>query len=150
MNLSEHFTLAEMTKSQTAERLGISNDPDEEALVNLTLVCESILEPVRKHFDIPFAPSSAYRCPELNKEIGSSDTSQHISGQAVDFEVPGVPNMELAEWVMENIDYDQLILEFYKEGQPNSGWVHCSYCTEGNRNDAKRFDGTNWIALGDN
>ena len=137
-----------MTKSQTAERLGISNEPDEEALDNLALVCENILEPVREHYGIPFSPSSAYRCPELNREIGSSDTSQHISGQAVDFEVPGVPNMELAEWIMDNLDYDQLILEFYKEGQPNSGWVHCSFCHDENRKDAKRFDGSNWITLG--
>jgi|TARA_R110000765_G_scaffold301385_1_gene395825 zinc D-Ala-D-Ala carboxypeptidase len=150
VNLSEHFTLGEMTKSQTALRLGIDNDPDEDAVENLTLVCESILEPVREYYDIPFSPSSAYRCPELNRNVGSANTSQHISGEAIDFEIPGVPNMGLAQWIMDNLDYDQLILEFYKEGEPNSGWVHCSYCGEGNRNDAKRFDGTQWVPLGEN
>lgn len=149
MSISEHFSLAELTKSQTAERLNILNEPDAEAYDNLILICENILEPVRNHYGVPFTPSSAFRCPELNREIGSSDTSQHISGQAVDFEVPGIANMDLAEWIMENLDYDQLILEFYKEGQPNSGWVHCSYCNSDNRKDAKRFDGTNWLTLGD-
>tara|TARA_R110000824_G_scaffold288089_3_gene476093 strand:- start:255 stop:704 length:450 start_codon:yes stop_codon:yes gene_type:complete len=149
VSISEHFSLAELTKSQTAERLNILNEPDAESFENLVLLCENILEPVRNHYGVPFTPSSAYRCPELNREIGSSDTSQHISGHAVDFEVPGIANMELAEWIMANLDYDQLILEFYKEGQPNSGWIHCSYCDGDNRKDAKRFDGDNWLTLGD-
>ena len=126
MKLSDHFSLSELTKSSTAERQGIANDPSEAEIENLILVCDNILEPVRNHYGIPFIPNSGFRCLELNRAIGSSDKSQHTMGKAVDFEVPGISNKDVALWVQENCDYDQLILEFYKEGQPSSGWVHCS------------------------
>ena len=147
MKLSEHFSLWELTKSQVADRKRIKNEPDKESIQNLKVICTSILEPVRRHYGKPIAPSSGYRCLALNRELGSSDRSQHTSGQAVDFEVPGVANMDPARWIMDNLLYDQLILEFYKEGQPNSGWVHCSYVGQGNRKQAKRFDGRSWEAL---
>jgi len=149
MNLSEHFTLTELVKSQTADRLGINNTPSGDAVECLIVVCEKILEPVRDNYGVPFTPSSGFRCPELNEAIGSSNTSQHISGEAVDFEVPGIPNMGLAHWIMNNLDYDQMLLEFYRDNDPNSGWVHCSYCGDDNRNDAKRFDGKVWLPLGE-
>lgn len=148
MKLSENFSLDELTKSQTALRLGIDNTPHEEAIHNLQEVCDNILEPVRYEFEIPFSPSSGFRCLELNRAIGSSDNSQHVSGEAVDFEVPRFSNMEVAEWIIKNLHYDQLILEFYKEGVPNSGWIHCSYVTnKENRQQAKKFDGKNWMRL---
>ena len=147
MKLSEHFSLWELTKSQVADRKRIKNEPDKESIQNLKVICTSILEPVRRHYGKPIAPSSGYRCLALNRELGSSDRSQHTTGQAVDFEVPGVANMDLARWIMDNLLYDQLILEFYKEGQPNSGWVHCSYVGQGNRKQAKRIDGRSWEAL---
>ena len=147
MKLSEHFSLWELTKSQVADRKRIKNEPDKESIQNLKVICTSILEPVRRHYGKPIAPSSGYRCLALNRELGSSDRSQHTTGQAVDFEVPGVANRDLARWIMDNLLYDQLILEFYKEGQPNSGWVHCSYVGQGNRKQAKRFDGRSWEAL---
>ena len=147
MKLSEHFSLWELTKSQVADRKRIKNEPDKESIQNLKVICTSILEPVRRHYGKPIAPSSGYRCLALNRELGSSDRSQHTTGQAVDFEVPGVANMDLARWIMDNLLYDQLILEFYKEGQPNSGWVHCSDVGQGNRKQAKRFDGRSWEAL---
>lgn len=147
MKLSEHFALWELTKSQVADRNNIKNLPDEESTQNLGSTCEEILEPVRRHYGKPIAPSSGYRCLELNRVLGSSDRSQHTTGQAVDFEVPGVANMDLARWIMDNVDYDQLILEFYKEGQPNSGWVHCSYVGQANRKQARRFDGRSWEPL---
>jgi hypothetical protein len=147
MKLSEHFSLWELTKSQVADRKRIKNEPDKESIQNLKVICTSILEPVRRHYEIPITPSSGYRCLALNRELGSSDRSQHTTGQAVDFEVPGVANMDLARWIMDNLLYDQLILEFYKEGQPNSGWVHCSYVGQANRKQAKRFDGRSWEAL---
>ncbi len=135
--LSEHFTLEELSKSQTAERQGIDNLPrlPEDALIveNLTRVCARILEPVRAHYGIPFSPSSGYRSLALNRAIGSRDTSQHVKGEAVDFEVPGIANPDLAAWIDDNLDYDQLILEFYRPGQPNSGWVHCSVTAGSNR-----------------
>jgi zinc D-Ala-D-Ala carboxypeptidase len=148
MKLSEHFSLSELTKSSTAERKGISNEPDEEAIENLILVCDQILEPVRNHYGKPFVPNSGFRCLELNRAIGSSDKSQHVTGQAVDFEVPGEDNKDVALWVVENCTFDQLILEFYKEGEPTSGWVHCSYVIEReNRKSARVFDGKNWTSL---
>jgi zinc D-Ala-D-Ala carboxypeptidase len=107
-----------------------------------------ILEPVRNHYDTPFVPNSGFRCLELNRAIGSSDTSQHTTGEAVDFEVPGVPNKDLALWVKDNCKFDQLILEFYKDDDPASGWVHCSYVIDGdNRHSARIFDGKTWSDL---
>lgn len=148
MQLSDHFTLSELTKSSTAERLGIANEPGSTEVENLIMVCDQILEPVRNHYGIAFAPNSGFRCLELNRAIGSSDKSQHVTGQAVDFEVPGMDNKDVALWVVDNCQFDQLILEFYKEGEPSSGWVHCSYTIDGdNRKSARVFDGKNWSAL---
>ena len=148
MQLSDHFTLSELTKSSTAERRGIDNEPGSTEIENLITVCDQILEPVRGHYGIPFAPSSGFRGLELNRAIGSSDSSQHVKGEAVDFEVPGIANKEVALWVMENCEFDQLILEFYKEGIPDSGWVHCSYTLEkDNRKSARVFDGKTWTDL---
>ena len=112
MQISDHFTLSELTKSSTAERLGIANEPGSMEVENLIMVCDQILEPVRNHYGIPFAPNSGFRCLELNRAIGSSGNSQHVKGEAVDFEVPGIANKEVALWVMENCEFDQLILEF--------------------------------------
>ena len=123
MNLSEHFTLIELCKSQTAERLGIDNQPDAGIIDLLAGMCDSVLEPVRAHFGVPFSPSSAYRSEALNKVIGGSATSAHCAGLAVDIEVPGFSNLELAHWVVDNLVSDQVILECYT-GQPDSGWVH--------------------------
>jgi len=147
MKLSDHFSLWELTKSQTAIRNGIDNTPDEESIKNLKEVCAKILEPVRTHYGRPFTPSSGYRCLSLNQLLGSSDISQHITGEAVDFEVPGISNMALAQWIINELDYDQLILEFYKDPDPHSGWVHCSYAGTKNRNRARRYDGRTWSSL---
>jgi hypothetical protein len=146
-HLSPHFTLGELTKSVQALRLGIDNTPDEQALKNLCAICLNILEPVREHFGIPFTPSSGYRSPAVNEAIGSKPTSQHRLGQAADFEVPGIPNLKLAEWIRDNLEFDQLILEFHTSGDPNSGWVHCSYRSDGqNRKQCKTTqDGENFL-----
>jgi zinc D-Ala-D-Ala carboxypeptidase len=127
MKLSQHFTLAEATKSQTASRLSIDNTPDAETVERMRLVCENILEPVRTQFNLPVTVNSFYRSPRLNAEVGSKPNSQHVKGEAVDFEVPGIPNAEVAEWVRDNLTADQIILEFYTPGDPSSGWVHVSY-----------------------
>ena len=128
MNLSEHFTLRELTRSQTAERLRIKNEPNSDQMLALKVVCENILEPVRRHYGIPFSPSSGYRSKELNEWIGGSATSQHCAGEAVDFEVPGVSTPALAHWCRDNLlEWDQLICECWHPGKPDSGWVHCSY-----------------------
>ena len=127
MRLSPNFTLKELIKSQTAERKGINNNPNEDNIENLQRLCEHILQPVRDHYGKVVSVSSGFRSPELCVAIGSSTTSQHASGQAADFEIYGVSNKELADYIADNLDFDQLILEYWKPEEPNSGWVHCSY-----------------------
>ena len=133
MKLSENFSLVELTKSQTAERKGIDNTPSTEHQDNLKSLCTRILQPVRDHFNRVVSVSSGYRSEALCLAIGSKTTSQHAKGQAADFEIYELSNKELADYINENLEYDQLILEYWKEEDPNSGWVHCSYTSEGNR-----------------
>ena len=133
MKLTQNFSLNELTKSQTAERKGIDNTPSTEHQENLKSLCEMILQPIRDHFGQVVSVSSGYRSPELCVAIGSSTQSQHARGEACDFEIFGVSNKELADYIDENLDYDQLILEYWKESDPNSGWVHCSYTDGSNR-----------------
>ena len=127
MKLSNNFSLKELTASQTAERKGIDNTPSTEHQENLKSLCTHVLQPVRDHFGQVVSVSSGYRSPELCTAIGSKITSQPARGEACDFEIFGVSNKELADWIHYNIYYDQLILEYWKESDPNSGWVHCSY-----------------------
>ena len=133
MKLTENFSLLELTKSQTAERKGIDNTPSPEHQENLKSLCEMILQPVRDHFGQVVSVSSGYRSPELCTAIGSKITSQHAKGQAADFEIFGVSNKALADYIDSELHYDQLILEYWKESDPNSGWVHCSYSESNNR-----------------
>tara|TARA_Y100001963_G_scaffold76935_1_gene106681 strand:- start:8378 stop:8848 length:471 start_codon:yes stop_codon:yes gene_type:complete len=133
MKLSENFSLNEMTKSQTATRKGIDNTPSEEHKQNLKALCENILQPIRDHYKKPVRITSGYRSPDLCEAIGSSKSSQHAKGQAADFEITGVDNFDLAIWISKTLKFDQLISEFYVEGDEDSGWVHCSYKAEGNR-----------------
>ena len=127
MKLTENFTLKELTKSDTAIRKGISNEPNTDEIEKLKLLCETILQPVRDKFG-PVTVTSGYRSPELCQAIGSSVNSQHTKAEAVDFEVEGVDNADVAYWIKDNIpNWDQMILEFYTPGQPNSGWIHASY-----------------------
>ena len=138
MKLTENFSLLELTKSQTAERKGINNTPSPEHQRNLKSLCARILQPIRDHFGKVVSVSSGYRSQELCVAIGSKITSQHAKGQAADFEIYGLSNGELAEWIRENLDYDQLILEFWSPENPNSGWIHCSYSLERNRKEYLR------------
>ena len=126
MNLSRNFTLSELIKSDTAIRKGINNNPNAEQIEKLKLLCENILQPVRDHFG-RVKVTSGFRSVELCTAIGSSANSQHAKAEAADFECPGVDNAELADWIHKNLPYDQLILEFYTPGEPNSGWIHCSW-----------------------
>ena len=144
MILSQNFTLQELTYSDTAIRKGMDNIPNEEQIENLRLVCNNILEPVRVHFKAPVVVSSGYRSVAVCEAVGSSAKSQHTKGQAADFEIFGIPNKEVADWIVNNIDYDQCILEFWNENEPNSGWVHCSFSSAGNRRQylkAQKIDG---------
>ena len=148
MQLSEHFSLEEMTRSQTATRIGIKNVPSDEDVKNLTVLCNDILEPVRMNFGVPFSPSSGYRSPALSEAIGSSVKSQHCRGEAADIEFATVANLTLCWWIRTHLDFDQLILEFFTEGEPSSGWVHVS-CVGSNRSPKNRhqvltFDGSEY------
>ena len=132
VRLSKNFTLQEFTKSQTALRQGIDNTPDEQHLSNAKLLFEKIVQPVRDNFGVTVI-NSGYRGPKLNEAVGGSSKSQHCKGEAVDIECPGTANYEIAKWIQDSLDFDQLILEFYTPGIPDSGWVHVSYTKENNR-----------------
>ncbi len=144
MKLSENFSLSEYTKSQTASRKGIDNTPGDEHLEAAKALFENVAQPIRDHFG-PTVITSGYRSPELNEAIGGSATSQHSKGEAVDLEVMGTSTAEVCEWIADNLDFDQLILEFYTPGDTNSGWVHVSYKADGsNRKEcltASKVDG---------
>ena len=141
MKLTANITLDELTKSQTAERKGINNNPNPAQIENLKALAVNILQPVRSHYDKPLIISSGFRCAELCIEIGSSVNSQDVaddSASAADFEIPGVDNRALASWIRSELEFDQLILEFYRDNEPTSGWIHCSYSTNHNRNQSLR------------
>jgi hypothetical protein len=127
MKLTDNFYLHEFVKSELAVRKGIDNTPTLAVVENLTALCKNILQPIRTRCNKPITINSGYRSPNLNNAIGGSPTSQHMTGEAADFEIIGMDNKELAKWIIKHLDFDQLILEFYKDGDPNSGWVHCSY-----------------------
>ena len=127
MNLTANFSLSEMVKSETALRHDMDNTPGEAEIAALRLLCEKILQPVREHYGKGVKVNSGYRHPEVNAKVGGSKTSDHCKGQAADIEIPGIPNADLAIWIMDNLEYTQLILEFYTPGVPDSGWVHVSY-----------------------
>lgn len=143
--LSPSFSLAEFTKSQTAIRRGIANDPPPAHLAAMQLLCAKVLEPVRLHFGRPVKISSGYRSAALNKAIGGAASSQHSVGEAADFEIAGLANIDVAQWIMRTLRYDQLILECYTPGQPNSGWIHVSY-REPCRQQELTFDGKRYRA----
>ena len=144
MKLSGHFSLAELTKSQTATRKGIDNKPTLDHIENLTELCTHVLEPTRRNFGKPMVISSGYRSEELCEAIGSSKNSQHAKGEAADFEMFGVDNKELAKYIKNNLVFDQLILEFYNPDDPSSGWVHCSYSKEENRKQSLLYNGNDY------
>ena len=148
MKLTANITLDELCKSQVSERKGINNNPNPQQIENIKALAVNVLQPIRSHFDKPLIISSGFRCAESCIAIGSSVNSQHVADDgaaAADFEIPGVDNLDLAIWIKSNLDIDQGILEFYREGEPTSGWIHCSYAKEGNRNQwlkARREDGS--------
>ena len=127
MKLSKNFSLEELIRSSTAMKIGIDNIPNDEHLKNLQVVVDEIAQPLRDHFGKPVRINSGYRSPALNDAIGGSKKSQHSKGEALDLEIDGVSNLEVADWITDNCDYDQVILEFYNPAEgPNSGWVHAS------------------------
>ena len=131
MQLSEHFELAEFTRSSTAKRAGISNMPTDAHLENIKLLCEKILEPIRVHFSRSIILSSGYRSSALNRAVGGSSSSQHCSGEAADIDMDGtnVTNAQIFNYIKDNLEFDQLIWEFGTDSNPD--WVHVSYESNG-------------------
>jgi zinc D-Ala-D-Ala carboxypeptidase len=144
MQLSKNFKLIEFEKSMTATRLGIKNKAGSGEIKNLTDLCYGVLEPTRAKFDKPITITSGYRSEELCEAIGSKKTSQHTKGQSVDFEVAEVSNLEVALWISNNCDFDQLILEYWNDEEPNAGWIHVSFVEGSNRKQILTFDGKNY------
>ena len=149
--MSANFTLREFIKSDTASRRGIDNTPTEVHLENALALFENVVQPVRDRFG-PTILTSGYRSEALNAAIGGSPRSQHSKGEAVDLEVLGTSTAEVCEWIASNLNFDQLILEFYTPGDVNSGWVHVSYVKNGeNRNEtltASKVNGVTEYAYG--
>ena len=129
MKLTENFSLKEMTQSQTALKNNIDNEPNAEQIENLKQLCQTILQPIREDFQLPIKITSGFRSPELCEIIGSKSTSQHCANEcaAADFEIPGVDNKKVFKHIIENLPYDQIILEYYDESDINSGWIHVSW-----------------------
>ena len=140
MKLSKNLSLKEATKSNTATRLGIKNEPEQWEINNLRAIAENIFQPVRDHFGVPIGVSSGYRCKELNKAIGGSKYSQHMIGEALDIDADiygKVTNAEIFNYIKNNLEWDQMIWEFGDDGEPN--WVHVSYKEAGtNRKQLRR------------
>jgi hypothetical protein len=133
MKLSEHLSLSEVTRSESAKRKGISNMPTEAHIANFKLLAENIFEPIRNHFRCPIIISSGYRSKELNAAIGGSATSQHCSGEAIDIDMDGTPNgvtnRMVFDYIKDNLTWDQMIFEFGDKENPD--WVHVSYESSG-------------------
>ncbi len=131
--MTPHFSLNEFTKSDTAIRLGINNIPGTIARQNLETLCKEVLEPIRQYFNKPVRVTSGYRSRALNDAVGSKPSSDHVQGCAADIEITGIPNIDVATWIRDKLDYHQVILEFFRYDDPNAGWVHVSYRKNGNR-----------------
>ncbi len=142
MRLSKNFSLEELVKSDTAIRRGINNEPSQDLINNLQELVDNILQPLRDRMG-PIVISSGYRSPELNTAIGGSKTSDHCLGMAADIEVLGVDNKMTAEVIRDCFPFTQVILEFYKEGVPDSGWVHVSYDPQDLKKEVLRADKLN-------
>jgi zinc D-Ala-D-Ala carboxypeptidase len=129
MVISQHVTLGELIRSETAKRIGISNMPTQEHIENLKAICEHIFEPIRAEFRVPIYISSGYRSKDLNKAIKGSATSQHCKGEALDLDVDGhshdITNKQIFDFIVAKLPFDQVINEF------DYAWIHVSYKKNG-------------------
>lgn len=150
IRLTENFMLSEFVKSQTAKRKEINNSIDNPLiLARLYTLCTLIIQPARTALG-SITISSGYRSQLLNNAVGGSFNSQHVLGYAADLEANGVSNLQLAQWIAEHCEFDQLILECWdpEDDDPNSGWVHVSYVSKSfNRNTIKVFDGKSYKTI---
>lgn len=135
MNLSKNLTLFEMTRSEVAKRKGVSNQPTPEHIANMIVLAEKVFEPIREHFGVPIYVSSGYRSAALNKKIGGARNSQHMTGEAMDIDMDGhnsgVTNVQIFDYIRQNLVFDQLIFEYGNSTCPD--WIHVSYRSGGNQ-----------------
>jgi hypothetical protein len=140
MQLSKNLALAEVTRSETAKRKGISNMPTPEHIENFKLLAENVFQPIRDHFGVPIRISSGYRSAALNKAIGGAGktvngvyipASQHCKGEAIDIDMDGttITNKQVFDYIKDNLNFDQLIWEFGTNANPD--WVHVSFDSSG-------------------
>jgi hypothetical protein len=132
MQLSKNLSLSEMIRSESAKRNGINNMPTEEHTANMRKLAMNVFQPIREYFNVPIHISSGYRSSALNASIkGASKTSQHSTGEAIDIDMDGtsITNLEVFNWIKNNLIFDQLIFEFGNEKNPD--WVHVSYESSG-------------------
>jgi hypothetical protein len=159
--MTANFWESEVGKSNTAERRGINNTPPAEAMAKAKLLAEKCLQPIRDEFGA-FSPESWYRCEPLERVLTAKGFAQwvlknpafkgstawveyfsrksHPKGEAADFEIVGVDNLALFDWIKNNLEFDQLIIEGYRKGVRNSGWIHISYREGDNRQQAFGID----------
>ena len=131
MQLSKNLSLAEVMRSETAKRKGISNMPTPEHIENFKLLAENVFQPIREHFGVPIHISSGYRSKALNTAVGGSLSSQHCSGEAIDIDMDGtsVTNAQIFNYIKDILNFDQMIWEFGTDSNPD--WVHVSYESTG-------------------
>lgn len=134
--LTEHFALEEFTRNSR----NIPNDPSDDQIASLTYLAQNILEPIRAQFG-PVIITSGFRCPTLNKAVGGAASSQHTKGEASDIHIEGVANADLWHWIVDNLNFDQVIAEQLNENNGAAGWVHVSGISGNNRKDAISFLG---------
>ena len=137
MQLSTNLSLAEVTRSETAKRRGISNMPTPEHIENFKKLAANIFQPIREHFGKPILISSGYRSAELNKAIGGSLSSQHSSGEAIDIDMDGtdITNKQIFDYIKDNLNFDQTIAEYPENGHIE--WVHVPFAA--NRSQRKQI-----------
>jgi zinc D-Ala-D-Ala carboxypeptidase len=131
MQLSKNLALAEVMRSETAKRKGISNMPTPEHIENFKLLAENVFQPIRDHFGVPIILSSGYRSKALNTAVGGALSSQHCTGEAIDIDMDGttIKNADVFNFIKDNLNFDQLIWEFGTNDNPD--WVHVSYESTG-------------------
>jgi len=152
MQLSKNLSLAEVIRSETAKRKGISNMPTEAHIANFKLLAEKVFQPIREHFGVPIHISSGYRSAALNTAIKGSGSSQHCSGEAIDIDMDGtaITNAQIFNYIKENLEFDQLIWEFGTDTNPD--WVHVSYESTGKQRKmmlkaVKKGNGTQYLTM---
>tara|TARA_R110000796_G_scaffold111660_7_gene223222 strand:- start:122 stop:616 length:495 start_codon:yes stop_codon:yes gene_type:complete len=124
--ISDHISYKEATYSNTAKNLGLINKPKSEHIKNMEMLAEKVFEPLRKWVGGPIKVNSFYRSEELNSRIGGAMSSSHISGNAMDITSLGKKtNLEILHFIINNLDFDQVISEYPTNGEPR--WIHVSY-----------------------